>query len=208
MRNQINSSSHQSLFFQVPHGHKLGTFPTSLTQKSSVLSPVIDTSVNWRTGSFHGYWGRRGCGREASSLAAASLSPRDVRGPLATLDHRLSVYDNVPAGSDGSESTSGAERTAEEAELSRLMEGQDVFSALDSVLERISRLQQLVSSWSESLSEDNGHTGSSSSSSQDSPGSSAGSSSPSHIHLEVQCSEEEVEEEGSGGKAPPFQRSR
>lgn len=116
------------------------------------------------------------------------------------MDHRLSVYDNVPdqlqlCGSEGgvSVSASEAEPAAEkESDLSRLLDGEDVFSALDSVLERISRLQQLVSSWSESLSEDKCQRGSSpsssfssSSSSQDSP------SSPSHIHLEVQRSKEE-----------------
>jgi len=75
--------------------------------------------------------------------------------------------------------------------------GEDVFSALDSVLERISDLQQLVTTWSENISEDDSQRGSSSSStsSQDSPahGSSAASpcpSSPNHIHLEVQHPEE------------------
>lgn len=204
-RNQINSSFHEGLVFQIPHGHKPGTFPTSLTHNHTALSPVIDTSVNWRTGSFHGYWGRHGCRREASSLA--------VRGPLAALDHRLSVYDNVPDDRQLCESVSDAERTAEESDLSRLLEGQDVFSALDSVLERISHLQQLVSAWSESLSEDNRQTGSSSSSSssQDSPGSSAASpcpSSPTHVHLEVQCSEEEAEVDGGTGKVTRSQRSR
>lgn len=96
------------------------------------------------------------------------------------------------------------------------MEDQDVFSALDSVLERIGRLQQLVSSWSESLSKDNCQTSSSSSSSssQDTPGSSAASPCPSslsHIHLEVQRSEEEeeqVEVDGSIEKARRSQRIR
>lgn len=117
------------------------------------------------------------------------------------MDHRLSVYDNVPdqpqlCGSEGGVSASEAEPAAkEESDLSRLLDGEDVFSALDSVLERISRLQQLVSSWSESLSEDKCQRGSSPSSSSSSSSSSQDSpSSPSHIHLEAQCSEEEVEE--------------
>lgn len=118
------------------------------------------------------------------------------------MDHRLSVYDNVPnqlcrSEGGGSVSVSEVEPTAEEeSDLSRLLDGEDVFSALDSVLERISRLQQLVSSWSESLSEDNCQRGSSPlSSSSPSSSSQVSPSSPSHIHLEVQCSEEEVEED-------------
>lgn len=194
-RNQINRSFHQDLVFQVPHGHKPGTFPTSLTHEhtQAALSPVLNTSINWRTGSFHGYWGQRGCRSDA------------VAGRLAALDHRLSVYDNIPnqpqlCGSEGSVSASAsiseAEPAAEEeSDLSRLLDGEDVFSALDSVLERISRLQQLVSSWSESLSKDKCQRGSSPSSFLSSSSSSQVSpSSPSHIHLEVQRSEEEVED--------------
>ncbi|KAM3869075.1 rho GTPase-activating protein 7 [Diretmus argenteus] len=219
-RNQINNnnSSHDSLVFQIPHGHKPGTFPTSLTHKDAVLSPVIDhTSVNWRTGSFHGYRGRHSCRRGTPSPAAkdpsSSSSSCDVGVPsplAAALDHRVSIYDNVPdqqlCESEGSSGGSGsdAERTGEETEVSRLMaEEEDVFSALDSVMERISNLQRLVSSWSENLSDDDcqrgssssSSTASSSSSSRDShaQGSSAASprpSSPSHIHLEVRCPEE------------------
>ncbi|XP_034078943.1 rho GTPase-activating protein 7 isoform X2 [Gymnodraco acuticeps] len=215
-RNQINNknnSSHQSLVFQVPQGHKPGTFPTSLAHKHTILSTIIDSnSVNWRTGSFHGYRGRNSCHLGTSSLAAEV-----VRSPLAVLDHRLSIYDNVPDDQQLSESEGGsggsgsdAERMGEESEVSELLAGEDVFSALDSVLERIGDLQQLVSTWSESLSEDDCQRGSSSSSSstsssssQDTPsrGSSAASpcpSSPSHIHLEVQ--QEEAPETGEEPK--------
>lgn len=108
-------------------------------------------------------------------------------------------------------------------QVSRLLAGEDFLSALDNVLEKINDLQQLVSSWSDSLSEDDCQRGSSSSassssnssSSQDSPavGSSAASpcpSSPSHIHLKVQRpavegeedDDEEEEEEGSHEKVP------
>nr|XP_046265930.1 rho GTPase-activating protein 7 isoform X2 [Scatophagus argus] len=235
-RNQINNNNnsiYESLVFQIPHGHKPGTFPTSLAHKHTILSPIIDnTSVNWRTGSFHGYRGRHSCHRGTSSLATGdrdllSSSSCDVPSPRAALDHRLSIYDNVPdnlqlSGSEGGsgESVSDAERTGEESEVSRLLADEDVFSALDSVLESISDLQQLVSSWSENLSEDDCQRGSSSTSSssssssstQDSPahGSSATSpcpSSPSHIHLEVQHreemeEEEEEEEEESPEKLP------
>ncbi|XP_071362144.1 rho GTPase-activating protein 7 isoform X2 [Trachinotus anak] len=214
-RNQINNnnnnSSQDSLVFHIPHGHKPGTFPTSLAHKHTLLSPIIDdTSVNWRTGSFHGYRGRNSCRRGASSLATGDQDPSSssscsggaMPSPLAALDHRLSIYDNVP---DDQQLSEGEERMAEESEVSRLLADEDVFSALDSVLERISDLQQLVSTWSENLSEDDCQRGpssssSSSSSSQDSPVpcSSAASpcpSSPSHIHLEVQHPEEVEEEE-------------
>ncbi|KAF3841169.1 hypothetical protein F7725_007031 [Dissostichus mawsoni] len=126
-------------------------FPTSLAHKHTILSTIIDSnSVNWRTGSFHGCRGRNSCHLGTSSLATSdqdtsSSSPCEAfRSPLAELDHRLSIYDNV----------------------SELLAGEDVFSALDSILERIGDLQQLVSTWSESLSEDDCQRGSSSSSRQ------------------------------------------
>ncbi|XP_054482137.1 rho GTPase-activating protein 7 isoform X2 [Anoplopoma fimbria] len=225
-RNQINNnnnSSPESLVFQIPNGHKPGTFPTSLAHKQTILSPIIDnTSVNWRTGSFHGYRGRHSGHRGTSSLAAGDQVP-GVPSPLAVLDHRLSTYDNVPddqhlSGSEGCSGGSGsdAERMGEESEVSRLMAGEDVFSALDSVLERIGNLQQLVSKWSDNLSEDDSQRGSSSSSSslsssssRDSPGhgSSAASpcpSSPSHIHLETQHPEETEEEKVKSNEEVPM----
>lgn len=198
-RNQINnnngissscSRSPESLIFQIPNGHKPGTFPTSLAHKHPVLPAAIDdTSVNWRTGSFHGYRGRDGSRRGASSLAGDQAP--GVPSPLNVLDHRLSVYDNVPddrlSESEGGGSGSDAERTGEESEVSRLLADEDVFSALDSVLERIGDLQQLVSTWSENLSEDDCQRGSSSSSSspslsssssQDLPGRGSAAASP------------------------------
>ncbi|XP_077361496.1 rho GTPase-activating protein 7 [Festucalex cinctus] len=196
--NNNNNISHDNLLFHIPHGHKPGTFPTSLAHRHALLSPIMDQwSVNWRTGSFHGYQQRRGCHRGASS------SPPD---------HRLSVYDNVPDDQQLSESEGGSGGSVSDAErlgdeVSRLLGGEDVFSALDTVLERINDLQQLVSTWTESLSEDDCQRDSSSASSSstsscshDSPanGSSAASphpSSPTHIHLEAQHSEEDEEEE-------------
>lgn len=215
-KNQVNSSSsHERLVFHVPHGHKPGTFPTSLGHKH-ILSPIIDSnSVNWRTGSFHGYRGRHGARRGASSSISS--------GRTCSPDHRLSVYDNVPddarppegeGGGGGSRSDAG--RISEESEVSPLLGGEDVFSALDGVLERIGELQQLVVSWSENMSEDDCPRGSSSSS-HDSPahGSSAPSpcpSPPSHIHLEVQHPEEDgsekaAEESETGGSPPPRRRT-
>ncbi|XP_074528528.1 rho GTPase-activating protein 7 isoform X2 [Halichoeres trimaculatus] len=241
-RNQINNNnnvSHESLVFQVPHGHKPGTFPMSLAHKHTLLSPIIDSSVNWRTGSFHGYRRRNSSRRGPSSLASTDQDPSlsssssnvGVSSPLGVLDHRLSIYDNVPdeqqlSGSEGSSGGSGsdAERLGEESEVSHLLAGEDVFSALDSVLERISNLQQLVSTWSENLSEDECQRSSSSSSSssscassssQDSPAHSSSSttspcpSSSSHIHLEADEDEEEEEEEEEEQKSRSAQpRSR
>ncbi|XP_069366287.1 rho GTPase-activating protein 7 isoform X2 [Paralichthys olivaceus] len=218
-RNQLNNNGgHDSLIFHIPDGHKPGTFPTSLAHKHASSCPIIDnTSVNWRTGSFHGYRPRNSCRHGTSSLAAGTRGPSSAVGaprPLAMLDHRLSVYDNVP---DEQQLSAGGGSTSE-SEVSRLLAGEDVFSALDSVLERINNLQQLVSSWSDNLSEDDFQRGSSSSSSSSSSASSSSSSSssshtqespvhslsaaspcpssPSHIHLEVKHPEEEEEEEG------------
>lgn len=80
-----------------------------------------------------------------------------------------------------------------------MLAGEDVFSALDGILERINDLQQLVSSWSESLSEDDCQRGSASSS-LGSP--SCCPSSPSLVHLEVQRPDEEEEDERSCEKGP------
>ncbi|KAM9781856.1 rho GTPase-activating protein 7 isoform X2 [Syngnathus typhle] len=190
---QINNNiSHNSLLFHIPHGHKPGTFPTSLAHKHALLD---QSSVNWRTGSFHGYRQRRGCRRGAAWLDA---SP----------DHRLSIYDNVPDERRLSESQSGGNNVSDVErmmgdEVSRLLGGEDVFSALDTVLERINDLQQLVSTWTESLSEDDRrrHSASSSTSSccDDSPadGSSSAAASPcpsSSPTPEVQRSEEDDDE--------------
>lgn len=75
--------------------------------------------------------------------------------------------------------------------MNRLLAGEDVFSALDGILERINDLQQLVSSWSENLSEDDCQRGSASSSLGSPP---LCPSSPSLMHLEVQHLDEEEEE--------------
>lgn len=184
-RNQINLS-HSGAVFQIPLGHKPGTFPTSLSHDHSVLPPVIDQhSVNWRTGSFHGYQ-RRSSGRRrhgTSSLVTANQSAPDC--DVMVPDQRLSIYDNVQPLSE-SEGSTGSDET----EVSGLFGSEDVFSALDSVLERISDLQQLVSSWAEDLSEDE--------SPQDSPVPSP--LSPSHIDLDVhQPNQKEAEQTGISG---------
>lgn len=132
-RNQINHNNNNSLYnsliFQIPDGHKPGTFPTSLARKNTNPSHIFDdTSINWRTGSFHGYQRQRG-----SHQGAPSPATRPLRSPLAVLDHRMSVYDNVPdeqllSGSDGGSrsSDSDAERTSDESEV-----GLDVMHGLN-----------------------------------------------------------------------------
>ncbi|KAG9265918.1 rho GTPase-activating protein 7-like isoform X1 [Astyanax mexicanus] len=152
LQNQRNLGANP--VFEVPHDHKPGTFPMALSH-NTILSPIDNTSVNWRTGSFHGYRGRR-CRSSGSKDQEAPCSP------LATYDHRVSIYDNVP---DHLHITDD-----------------DVFSALDSVMERISGLQQLVTSWTEKLSEYGD--------SDFSPSSSPSPSSLTDIHLEIKETDE------------------
>ncbi|XP_058271024.1 rho GTPase-activating protein 7 isoform X2 [Hemibagrus wyckioides] len=144
--------------FEIPHGHKPGTFPTIL--HNTVTSPIDNTSVNWRTGSFHGYHRRR-------CRSSPSKDQEPPCSPLAVQDHRASIYDNVP-------------------DHLQIMDD-DVFSALDSVMERITGLQQLVTSWTDKLPEDG-----------DSDFSHSNSPSPSSltdIHLEIK----EQSETGQNG---------
>lgn len=104
------------MVFQIPDGHKPGTFPTSLAHKHPIMSPITDnTSVNWRTGSFHGYRGQNSCRHGTSSLATGAKDPSSssscdvgVPSPLALLDHRLSIYDNIPDNQQLSESEGGS----------------------------------------------------------------------------------------------------
>ncbi|KAK2872957.1 hypothetical protein Q8A67_022854 [Cirrhinus molitorella] len=135
--------------FEIPHGHNPGTFPTVLSHNSTFI-PINNTSVNWRTGSFHGYQGRQ-------CKSSSSKDQEHACSPLSTCDHRVSIYDNVP-------------------DHMQVLDD-DVFLALDSVMERICGLQQLVTSWTDKLSEDG-----------DSDFSHSGSPSPSSltdIHLEI-----------------------
>lgn len=117
--------------FQIPQGHKPGTFPKALTNSS--LSPVDTSSINWRTGRFHG------CRRSRSRG-----SSKDSKGPQSSLSrtsNRLSVYDNMPS-----------------TELDNLEAAQvgddDVFSELNNVIEDINGLKQLVDQWTEKFSDD------------------------------------------------------
>ncbi|KAF4077609.1 hypothetical protein AMELA_G00210020 [Ameiurus melas] len=149
--------------FKIPHGHKPGTFPTIL--HNTVLSPIDNTSVNWRTGSFHGCLRRR-------CRSSTSKDQEQPCSPLVAHDHRVSIYDNVP-------------------DYMHIIED-DVFSALDNVMERINGLQQLVTSWTDKLPED-----------EDSDLSHSNSPSPSSltdIHLEIK-------EQSETGQTGPKQNS-
>lgn len=156
---------HDQTLFRIPEGYKPGTFPTALSQGLAPLSPIDSNAVNWRTGSFHGYHRRR-CRNAEGGDESSSVSP------LAAADHRVSIYDNVP------------DAPPREGEASKSSLDEDMFQALDCVMERINSLQQLVTSWAEKLSEDGDSDFSNRSSSP----------SLSDIHLEVQDPEEEVEE--------------
>ncbi|NWX43056.1 RHG07 protein, partial [Steatornis caripensis] len=117
--------------FQIPQGHKPGTFPKALTNSS--LSPVDNSSVNWRTGSF------RGCRR--SPTRSSSKDSKAPRSPLSCTDNRLSVYDNMP-----------------NIELDNLEAAQvgddDVFSEQNDVIEDVNGLKKLVDQWTEKFSDD------------------------------------------------------
>ncbi|NXU63891.1 RHG07 protein, partial [Horornis vulcanius] len=117
--------------FQIPQGHKPGTFPTVLTDSS--LSPADSSSVNWRTGSFHG------CRRSRSR--SGSKDPRAPRSPLVGRDNRLSVYDNMP--STDLESLQAAQ-----------VGDDDVFAELNSVIADVNGLKKLVDQWTEKFSDD------------------------------------------------------
>ncbi|KAM6380011.1 rho GTPase-activating protein 7-like isoform 2-T2 [Pluvialis apricaria] len=117
--------------FQIPQGHKPGTFPKALTNSS--LFPVDNSSVNWRTGSFHG------CRRNRSR--SSSKDSKAPRSPLSCTNNRLSIYDNMP-----------------NIELDNLESAEvgddDVFSELNNVIEDVNGLKKLVDQWTEKFSDD------------------------------------------------------
>ncbi|XP_074865935.1 rho GTPase-activating protein 7-like isoform X2 [Carettochelys insculpta] len=155
LKNEINLHANQ--IFHIPQGHKPGTFPKALT--NIFLSPTDNTSVNWRTGSFHGC--RRNRIRTSSKESEAPLSP------LSFIDNRLSIYDNVPT---------------IPVHFSKLeipdVGDDDVFSELDNVMEHVNGLRKLVSQWTERFSDD-GDSDFANDSTSPCP------SSPKEIHLEI-----------------------
>ncbi|XP_061472780.1 rho GTPase-activating protein 7-like isoform X2 [Rhineura floridana] len=155
---------HKDKVFQVPQGHKPGTFPKALTY--SLLSPVDNTSVNWRTGSFHG------CQRNRAQIG--SQEPETPPGSLSLMDNRLSIYDNVPGN-----------------HLNKMdapeIGDDDVFTELDSVMEHVNGLRKLVSQWTEKFSDD----GDSDSASYSNQSTSPCPSSPKEIRVDIKKHPEE-----------------
>ncbi|NXE90001.1 RHG07 protein, partial [Menura novaehollandiae] len=158
----------KSQMFQIPQGHKPGTFPTALTD--SPLSPVAHSSVNWRTGSFHG------CRRSQSR--SGSMDPKAPRSPFSGTDNRLSVYDNMPS-----------------IDLENLEAAQagdnDVFSELNSVIADVNGLKKLVDQWTEKFSGDGDSDFASDSTSLYPP-------CPKESSLETEDSEDKTAEETEG----------
>ncbi|NXJ91130.1 RHG07 protein, partial [Corythaixoides concolor] len=129
LKNDVKLQRNQ-VMFQIPQGHKPGTFPKALTNSSS---PVDNSSINWRTGSFHG------CRR--SQRRSSSKDAKAPRSPLSCTDNRLSVYDNMP--------------NIELDKLEAIEVGDDdVFSELNNVIEDVNSLKKLVDQWTEKLSDD------------------------------------------------------
>uniref|UniRef100_A0A8D0L558 Rho GTPase-activating protein 7-like n=1 Tax=Sphenodon punctatus TaxID=8508 RepID=A0A8D0L558_SPHPU len=163
-QNFINERNLQeNQIFQIPQGHKPGTFPKALT--NSFLSPIDNTSVNWRTGSFHG------CRR--NRVRTSSKEPETPTSPLSFVDKRLSIYDNVP----------GIPVHLNKMEAPEVGDD-DVFTELDNVMEHVNGLRKLVSQWTEKLSDD-GDSDFANDSSSPCP------SSPKAIHLEIKKHSEE-----------------
>ncbi|NXH82076.1 RHG07 protein, partial [Edolisoma coerulescens] len=129
LKNDMTLQKNQ--MFQIPQGHKPGTFPTVLTDSS--LSPADSSSVNWRTGSFHG------CRRSWSR--SGSKDPKAPRSPLRGRDNRRSVYDNMP------------NMDLESLEAAQAGDN-DVFSELNSVIADVNGLKKLVDQWTEKFSDD------------------------------------------------------
>uniref|UniRef100_A0A8C3KWX6 Rho-GAP domain-containing protein n=1 Tax=Chrysolophus pictus TaxID=9089 RepID=A0A8C3KWX6_CHRPC len=125
LNNEVELQTNQ--MFQVPHGHKPGTFPKALMK--SPIPPGDDSPVRWRTGC------RRSQSRSRSKDSRASSSP------ISRTDNRLSVYDNIP--------------NVELDKLEAAEVGDDdVFSELNSVIEDVKGLRKLVDQWTEKFSDD------------------------------------------------------
>ncbi|XP_059240349.1 rho GTPase-activating protein 7 isoform X2 [Mustela nigripes] len=147
--------------FYIPEDHKPGTFPKALSNGSfSALGN--NSSVNWRTGSFHGP-GHISLRRENSD------SPKELkrRNSSSSVSSRLSIYDNVP----------GSILYSSSGDLADL-ENEDIFPELDDILYHVKGMQRIVNQWSEKFS-DEGDSDSALDSVSPCP------SSPKQIHLDV-----------------------
>ncbi|XP_072368672.1 rho GTPase-activating protein 7 isoform X1 [Scyliorhinus torazame] len=160
-QNYVNEKGQHDHLFQIPQGHKPGTFPKAL--QHGILSPIDNTSVNWRTGSFHGYRRSR-FGRDSRVSSSKEIDCEPISHNL--LDNRMSIYDNVP----------GVLVHLNNGEVTNATDD-DVFAELDDVMEHVNGLQRLVNKWTEKFSD--GESDSANDSTSPYP------SSPKDIHLEI-----------------------
>lgn len=158
------SFAEDTVFF-IPEDHKPGTFPKALSNGN--FSPTEgNTSVNWRTGSFHGH-GHLTLQREKSGDSSKELGMGKRRNSSSSMSSRLSIYDNVP----------GSILYSSTSDLADL-ENEDIFPELDDILYHVKGMQRIVNQWSEKFS-DEGDSDSALDSISPCP------SSPKQIHLDV-----------------------
>ncbi|XP_038651972.1 rho GTPase-activating protein 7 isoform X3 [Scyliorhinus canicula] len=160
-QNYVNEKGQHDHLFHIPQGHKPGTFPKAL--QHGILAPIDNTSVNWRTGSFHGYRRSR-FGRDSRVSSSKEIDCEPISHNL--LDNRMSIYDNVP----------GVLVHLNNGEVTNAADD-DVFAELDDVMEHVNGLQRLVNKWTEKFSD--GESDSANDSTSPYP------SSPKDIHLEI-----------------------
>ncbi|XP_050803276.1 rho GTPase-activating protein 7 isoform X3 [Gopherus flavomarginatus] len=158
------SFAEDTVFF-IPEDHKPGTFPKALSNGN--FSPSeSNSSVNWRTGSFHGH-GHLSLRRENSAESSKELITGKRRNSSSSVGSRLSIYDNVP----------GSILYSSTGDLADL-ENEDIFPELDDILYHVKGMQKIVNQWSEKFS-DEGDSDSALDSVSPCP------SSPKQIHLDV-----------------------
>ncbi|KAH0616175.1 hypothetical protein JD844_027108 [Phrynosoma platyrhinos] len=134
------SFAEDTVFF-IPEDHKPGTFPKALSNGNFAPSEN-STSVNWRTGSFHGH-GHLSLRRENSSDSSKELSIGKRRNSSSSMCSRLSIYDNVP----------GSVLYSSTGDLADL-ENEDLFPELDDILYHVKGMQKIVNQWSEKFSDE------------------------------------------------------
>ncbi|XP_075422106.1 rho GTPase-activating protein 7 isoform X1 [Ascaphus truei] len=162
-KNQRNLGE-DAVFF-IPEDHKPGTFPKALSNGN--LSPSdSNTSVSWRTGSFHEH-DHLGFMRENSVNSSKSSIGSRRRNSCYSEGSRLSIYDNVP----------GTLLYSSNSDLADL-ENEDIFPELDDILYHVNGMQRIVNQWSEKFY-DEGDSDSALDSVSPCP------SSPKQIHLNI-----------------------
>nr|XP_060634534.1 rho GTPase-activating protein 7 isoform X1 [Anolis sagrei ordinatus]XP_060634535.1 rho GTPase-activating protein 7 isoform X1 [Anolis sagrei ordinatus] len=135
-----DSFAEDTVFF-IPEDHKPGTFPKALSNGNFAPSQN-STTVNWRTGSFHGH-GHLSLRRENSSDSSKELNIGKRRNSSSSMCSRLSIYDNVP----------GSILYSSTGDLADL-ENEDLFPELDDILYHVKGMQKIVNQWSEKFSDE------------------------------------------------------